>query len=612
MMLLARRLGFVQLAEAVRFDAEWEREASLGLRRGELAGLDEYDDRGCITGAEPDQALDDARAYVSHYLAGTDVLLIARAHETCRELSRRVRDDLIHLGRVDGSREAGLANGARAGAGDVIIARRNDHGLQAGEEGRTLANGDVMRVVAVNDDGSLTVERRTDRDAATGQQGWTAETFTFSDLERADLGYAITGHSSQGLTVSAGLAFVTGNEGRQWLYTALTRGAQSNQAIVCTRPPKLAEPQPGTRSAPGTERQARIDRERAGLPAAGQYPLTSPDPREPRAVLADVLARDETQESALETSRRELADADHLGRLGAVWDGETAEARRDLYRAAVRDALPPEYQSVSLDGGQATWLWRTLRGAEAAGLDVRDVVARAVAERTLEGIRDLPSVLDARIRDRLGSVAPAPLRPWSERVPECADPVRRRFLQAIAEAMDDRKARLGEFAAEHSPAWAVNALGPVPEDPVDRLEWEQRASHIAAYREQYGYEHETEPVGPEPVNSPDARASWFAAYGSITRADEAGLDRLPDGSLWHMRSTYAAETAWAPRYVGYELRQVRAAGLRASADAARADAEASRPGVTVTRNAQGGTSTSRRRRAPRWRSTATGRIWTSS
>jgi hypothetical protein len=370
------------------------------------------------------------------------------------------------------------------------------------------------------------------------------------------------------------LAFVTGNEGRQWLYTALTRGAQSNQVIVCTPPPKLAEPQPGTRSAPELSRQARIDRERAGLPAARHSPLTSPEPREPRAVLADVLAHDETQESALETSRRELADADHLGRLGAVWDGETAEARRDLYRAAVRDALPPEYQSVSLDGGQATWLWRTLRGAEAAGLDVRDVVARAVAERTLEGIRDLPSVLDARIRDRLGSVAPAPLRRWSERVPECADPARGRFLRAIAEAMDDRKARLGEFAAEHSPAWAVNALGPVPEDPVDRLEWEQRASHIAAYREQYGYEHETEPVGPEPVNSPDARASWFAAYGSITRADEAGLDRLPDGSLWHMRSTYAAETAWAPRYVGHELRQVRAAGLRASADAARADAEA--------------------------------------
>jgi len=114
----------------------------------------------------------------------------------------------------------------------------------------------------------------------------------------------------------------------------------------------------------------------------------------------------------------------------------------------------------------------------------------------------------------------------------------------------------------------------VREDPVGRLEWERRASHIAAYREQFGYEHEIEPVGPEPVNSPEARASWFAAYGAMTRTDEAGLGTLPDGSLWHMRSTYAAETAWAPRYVGHELRQVRAAALKATADATRADAEA--------------------------------------
>jgi hypothetical protein len=34
---------------------------------------------------------------------------------------------------------------------------------------------------------------------------------------------------------------------------------------------------------------------------------------------------------------------------------------------------------------------------------------------------------------------------------------------------------------------------------------------------------------------------------------------MPDGRLWHLRDTYPIETAWAPRYVGDELRQVRAA-----------------------------------------------------
>jgi len=40
MMLLARRMGFVQLAEAVRFTAGWERDASLRLRAGDASVLD--------------------------------------------------------------------------------------------------------------------------------------------------------------------------------------------------------------------------------------------------------------------------------------------------------------------------------------------------------------------------------------------------------------------------------------------------------------------------------------------------------------------------------------------------------------------------------------------
>ena len=49
---------------------------------------------------------------------------------------------------------------------------------------------------------------------------------------------------------------------------------------------------------------------------------------------------------------------------------------------------------------------------------------------------------------------------------------------------------------------------------------------------------------------------------------------MPDGMLLHLRDTYPVETAWAPQYVGDELRQVRDApwdarltSLRAAADA---------------------------------------------
>ena len=52
------------------------------------------------------------------------------------------------------------------------------------------------------------------------------------------------------------------------------------------------------------------------------------------------------------------------------------------------------------------WLWRTLHGAELAGLDPAQVLADAVAERDLAGVRDITAVIDARIRDRTGTFGP--------------------------------------------------------------------------------------------------------------------------------------------------------------------------------------------------------------
>ena len=110
----------------------------------------------------------------------------------------------------------------------------------------------------------------------------------------------------------------------------------------------------------------------------------------------------------------------------------------------------------------------------------------------------MASVIDARIRARINPLVPQPAGPWSAQVPEIADPERQRFVAELAAAMDARKERIGEHAAEHALPWAVNALGPVPDHPLDRLDWQRRASAIGAYRELYGYGHPTEPIGPEP------------------------------------------------------------------------------------------------------------------
>jgi hypothetical protein len=289
-------------------------------------------------------------------------------------------------------------------------------------------------------------------------------------------------------------------------------------------------------------------------------------------VLAAVLERDGQQSSAAQTRQRALADADHLAMLNAIWTDQITPAREQHYRDLLMRALPPDYRREP--GHRARWLWRTLRAAELAGLDTGQVLAAAVGERDLAGARDLAAVIDARIRYRIGGVVPAPAGPWSAQVPAIGDSESRAYLTQIAAMMDARKDRIGEHAAEHAPPWAVAALGPVPADPLDRLDWQKHAASIGAYRELSGYSHPADPIGPEPAGAPDLRAAWHEALAALGPGNGPDVRGMLDGRLLHLRDTYPVETAWAPRYVGDELRQVRAAALEARLAGLRAAAEA--------------------------------------
>jgi hypothetical protein len=120
--------------------------------------------------------------------------------------------------------------------------------------------------------------------------------------------------------VHTGIAVVTGNEDRQWLYPAMTRGTDTNLAFVFTTSARSADPQPRLRAAPELDRYDRIryqhDTYLADLAATTQP--GRPDPREPIAVLADVLGRDGAELSASAIRKRNLANADHLGILYAI------------------------------------------------------------------------------------------------------------------------------------------------------------------------------------------------------------------------------------------------------------------------------------------------------
>jgi hypothetical protein len=581
MMLLARRHGYVQLAEPQRFVHEWEREASLRLRAGDVTVLAEYEEHGRLRGGSPEDAAEQAyRGWLADFLDGKDTLLMARTEDQARELSRRARDDLIRYGLVSPGPSVRLTCGERASAGDLVMARRNMRAIRAGQEDRQLTNRDVLQIVGpVPAAGGSRVEVRRwlGRDPVSGEAHWSVpfEVPKRYLAEHGTLAYATTQHAALGRTVDTGHVLVDGLGDRQGLYVAMSRGRDGNYVYCVTRHPRLADVREGSQPAPELARARRLQRERAGLPSL-ERPASEDVPEvDPVSVLAGTLARDGSELSATETLEQALSQADHLGVLGGIWDDVTRRVQTQRFEQALRDALPEGLARQALSDPACSWLWRSLREAEIAGLDGWDVLRTAVAERDMNGVREPARVLDFRVRRTLNGIQPQPLGPWSDRVPRTGSADLDRYLRELAEAMDDRLRRLGEHAAEAQPLWVTRGLGPLPGDPLARADWQERASLVAAYRERYGYTHPADPIGPQPAKtSPEARATWQQALGALGRVDGIDLRGCTDGDLWLRRSTYERETAWAPPHASEQLRLMRVAQRDARVKAVRAEHEA--------------------------------------
>ena len=578
MMMLTRQMGYVQLPEPVRFAQSWERDATLRLRSGDITVLADYQDQGRLRGGTSEQAMEQAcRAWLADYLTGKDTLLLARTGEQARELSRRVRDDLIRYGLVRKGAQAGLRYGATASSGDLIVARKNDRTVTAGEPGRWLANRDVLRVDAVT--GTMVAVRRLrSRHPDTGQAIWSApfdlrKTYLFS---HCDLAYATTSHAAQGKTVGTTHVLVDGLGDRQGLYVAMSRGREDNYAYCVTGFPRMADIREGSRPAPELKRAHRVAMEQAGLdpqPAADEDEAAQD--RGPVGVLADVLQRDGAALSATETLASELSHADHLGVLGAIWYDLARRAQVARFEQALQDNLPARDAGSTLSDAACTWLWRSLREAEAAGLDGGKTLRLAIVSRPLTGARDIARVVDARVRRMIAATVPKVPGSWAQRVQETGDPELDRFMAQLAEVMDARVRRIGEHAARVKPLWATQALGDVPDDSAKRNRWQERAAKLGAYRELYGYENPGNAIGPEPgKTSPEARGDWHVAFAELGRVEGIDMRRFSDDRLRLRRAMYERETAWAPRHVGEELRLARMQARTSWENAVRAEHEA--------------------------------------
>ena len=104
-----------------------------------------------------------------------------------------------------------LADGTQASEGDLVITRSNDRRLRT-LRGGWVRNGDRWRVTHVGKDGSMTVQRV---GVALGGSVTLPAAYV---AEHVDLGYAVTAHRAQGLTVDTSHVVVSGTTTRENLY----------------------------------------------------------------------------------------------------------------------------------------------------------------------------------------------------------------------------------------------------------------------------------------------------------------------------------------------------------------------------------------------------------
>ncbi|WP_028985088.1 MobF family relaxase [Sporichthya polymorpha] len=291
----------IELAGVHRFRQDWERDASLALRRGDPAGLTAYRDQDRLHAcADGDGALDGVHAqWAAERAAGREVLMMARTRADVDALNTRARATAQAAGDISGPV---VRLGERDWqAGDLLRTRRNDRTLPAGDG--HVRNGDRWRVLTAQQDGLLV--EHLDR----GDRTFLPAAYAAA---HAEYGWAATINAAQGATVDVGLVLVRPGIDREHLYVALTRGRDANHAYI-------------------TPDTATDLDDRHGLPLVGRSGATDQE----RAL--DVLA------TALASSGAQ--DAAHTARENArVRPAEQARrAAEDAARRAAEPGLPAEH-----------------------------------------------------------------------------------------------------------------------------------------------------------------------------------------------------------------------------------------------------------------------------
>jgi hypothetical protein len=536
--LLAGRLGALEIHQVHRFAEQWEKDASLKLRHGDVTVIADYQARGRVHAGREDQArrnmvLDWAAAI----RAGRDALMIAQSEAEVTELNRLAAEHMAKAREAAGWRpgveRVRLSDGNLAQAGDWIQARLNDRLITAA--GQWLANRDILQITRIYGHGR---DRQLEARRRLPDGTWTA-TFTIPVRyaeQSATLGYASTIYAAEGRTVDAGFGLVTQGMNLEALYVEGTRGRLENRLYVVTGP-------------------ERSDRQAA-----------------PETVLAQALSTPAAGQSATAELAAAMDYNDHPARLLYLYGEITASERSTELDAEFKARLDPADYARYLHDPVRPVLHRVVREAQLGGHDTAAVLDQ-ITRGSMDRARSIASVLHGRVQD-----LPLPSRQQpaalAERLPEARTegPARQAALM-----MDARTQTIGEQLAARPEPWLVGRLGMPPQQPGGlRDDWISRAGRAGFYRQAHGITHPAVALGDMPANNPELRMLWEQTHRDLEiPAGEVRVRAKPRAELEgtiHVH-TRAAETAPPDmgRQLGYHRRQ--AAGLQRQAEQAEADGD---------------------------------------
>ena len=335
--------------------------------------------------------------------------------------------------------------------------------------------------------------------------------------EHVDLGYAVTAHRAQGMTVDTSHVVVTGSTTRENFYVSMTRGRDSNIAYVA-----LDKPDEGH---------------------------TPPEPDEVNAhtVLYGVLQHVGGELSAHQMIAAEQERWTSIAQLGAEYETIGAVAQRDRWVSVIeKSGLTDAQVEQVLTSESFGPLTAELRRAESNHHDVGRLLPSLVKRRSLDDAEDIGAVLISRLQKaaqpKHGRHRPSP-KLIVGLIPVADGPMSEpmaKVLGELTDLMEGRAMSLAEGATEDRAPW-LKRLGAAPTTEAARRRWLHEVRTVAAYRDRYGVDGRR--VLGEPKNVAQ-KLDAARAEQAIRRA-RAISEEAANAQEWRSRSLGAQGRALA-------------------------------------------------------------------